>query len=191
MFSLFSQRKSKNQIAQFLYDSIVHQSRQTFFYYDLGVPDTVDGRFDLILLHSFMVLNRFEREGRKADVLMQALFDCLFVDMDRSLREMGVGDLSVPKHMKRMMRAFKGRILAYEEALQKPNDLEAVLRRNLYGTVEGIDSGVLEIIIRYLQANIENLRKQPWDDLGHGRISFIVVDYEEKDRTKSYTGMVA
>ena len=93
------------------------QARQPVFYESYGVPDSVDGRFEMIALHCYLLMRRLQAAGDKA--LSQKLFDIFFVSMDQSLREMGVGDLAVPKHMKRMMNGFNGRADGYEQALNK------------------------------------------------------------------------
>ncbi len=95
---------------------IVTQAREPLFYRDLGVPDTVDGRFDLLVLHLWMVLRRIKPTQDGAD-LSQALFDHFCDDMDANLREMGVGDLAVPKRMQAFGEAFYGRAAAYDLAL--------------------------------------------------------------------------
>lgn len=109
-------RAARRERGDKLYAAIVAQARSESFYRDCGVPDTVDGRFDLIVLHTYIVLDRLRAEGEAGRKLSQQLFDTLFDDMDRSLREMGVGDLSVGKHVKRMASGFYGRMKAYDEA---------------------------------------------------------------------------
>ena len=99
-----------------IYGMIVTQAREPLFYRDFGVPDTVNGRFDLLLLHLWLVLRRLKSvEGGAA--LSQALFDHFCNDMDDNLREMGVGDLTVPKRMQAFGEAFYGRTAAYDLAL--------------------------------------------------------------------------
>src|SRR5712672_4439400 len=99
-----------------IYGMIVTQAREPLFYRDLGVPDTVNGRFDLLVLHLWMVLHRLKSMEGAAE-LSQALFDHFCDDMDANLREMGVGDLAVPKRMQAFGEAFYGRAAAYEQAL--------------------------------------------------------------------------
>jgi cytochrome b pre-mRNA-processing protein 3 len=99
-----------------IYGMIVTQAREPLFYRDLGVPDTVNGRFDLLLLHLWMVLRRLKPMAGGVD-LSQALFDRFCDDMDANLREMGVGDLTVPKRMQAFGEAFYGRAAAYDLAL--------------------------------------------------------------------------
>jgi cytochrome b pre-mRNA-processing protein 3 len=99
-----------------IYGMIVTQAREPFFYRDLSVPDTVNGRFDLLVLHLWVVLRRLKSvEGQMG--LAQALFDRFCDDMDDNLREMGVGDLTVPKRMQAFGEAFYGRTAAYDLAL--------------------------------------------------------------------------
>jgi cytochrome b pre-mRNA-processing protein 3 len=101
-----------------IYGMIVTQAREPLFYRDLGVPDTVNGRFDLLVLHLWMVLQRLKpaEDGAR---LCQALFDRFCDDMDANLREMGVGDLTVPKRMQAFGEAFYGRVAAYDLALSQ------------------------------------------------------------------------
>ena len=99
-----------------IYGMIVTQAREPLFYRDLGVPDTVNGRFDLLVLHLWLVLRRL-RPIPGGVGLSQALFDRFCDDMDANLREMGVGDLTVPKRMQAFGEAFYGRWAAYDLAL--------------------------------------------------------------------------
>jgi len=99
-----------------IYGMIVTQAREPLFYRDLAVPDTVNGRFDLLVLHLWMVLRRI-RSADGAVNVSQALFDHFCDDMDANLREMGVGDLTVPKRMQAFGEAFYGRAAAYDLAL--------------------------------------------------------------------------
>src|SRR5258707_4701905 len=99
-----------------IYGMIVTQAREPLFYRDLGVSDTVNGRFDLLILHLWMVLRRL-RPMQGGEGLAQALFDRFCEDMDANLREMGVGDLTVPKRMQAFGEAFYGRAAAYDLAL--------------------------------------------------------------------------
>jgi len=99
-----------------IYGMIVTQAREPLFYRDLGVPDTVNGRFDLLLMHLWLALRRL-KSVEAGSGLSQALFDHFCNDMDDNLREMGVGDLTVPKRMQAFGEAFYGRTAAYDFAL--------------------------------------------------------------------------
>ena len=99
-----------------IYGMIVAQAREPLFYQSLGVPDTVNGRFDMVVLHLWMVLRQLKRLGDTSN-LAQALFDRFCSDMDHNLRELGTGDLAVPKRMQEFGEAFYGRSAAYDLAL--------------------------------------------------------------------------
>ncbi len=99
-----------------IYGMIVTQAREPLFYRDFGVPDTVNGRFDLLLMHLWLVLRRL-KSADGGQELSQALFDHFCADMDDNLRELGVSDLKVPKRMQAFGEAFYGRTAAYDLAL--------------------------------------------------------------------------
>ena len=132
-----SQRRAR---AEALYAAIAAQARQPQAYRDHGVPDTLDGRFDSLCLHVFLVIRRLGREGPEETELARDIYDVLFADMDRALREMGVGDLGIARRVQQMAEALNGRIKAYGTALDAgdsaPELLASALRRNLYGTVD-------------------------------------------------------
>jgi cytochrome b pre-mRNA-processing protein 3 len=112
------------------YEAIVAAARHPLFYADWNVPDTLDGRFDMISLHAFLVLDRLKGEEQ---AFRQALVDELFADMDRSLREMGVGDISVGKKVRKMAEVFYGRVAAYNQALAgEDGALAAAIARNIF-----------------------------------------------------------
>ncbi len=118
-----------------LYGAIVAQARSPAFYRDYCIADTVDGRFELILVHLVLVLRRLSRE-EVLRPLGQETFDLFCTDMDRNLREMGISDLKVPKEMERIGTAFYGRKAAYDAALEASADdgLLAALHRNVYAS---------------------------------------------------------
>ena len=121
--------------AERAYGLVVEQARRPEFFMAIGVPDTLDGRFELICLHAFLYLHRLKDEQTPAAALAQRFFDTMFADFDRSLREIGTGDLSVGRQVKRMAEAFYGRIRAYEDGLAGGDaELSAALARNLFGT---------------------------------------------------------
>ncbi len=172
---LFRQRNGENQ-ARNLYLTIVDQARRADFYSDCGVPDSIDGRFELVALHAFLVLHRLKRDNDRTAQLAQRLFDILFRDMDASLRELGVGDLSVGPRIKVMAKGLYGRIAAYEAGLDAwpeagPEPLMGALRRNLYGTVEP-SVPTLQVMAGYVRREAANLAAQGVDALIEGRVSF-------------------
>ena len=138
-----------------IYGMIVTQAREPLFYQDLGVPDTVNGRFDLLLAHLWMVLRRLRRLGDGQDIAQetaQALFDHFCADMDANLREMGVGDLAVPKRMQAFGEAFYGRSAAYDLALT--DSREALAQAFCKNILEGRDIDNARRLAAYAQAAI-------------------------------------
>ena len=89
-----------------LYFALLQQARHAVFFRDWGVPDTVDGRFDMIVLHAMLVIRRLRQGGAEGQAVAQEMFDRMFLDFDRSLRELGVGDMSIGKQIKKMGKAF-------------------------------------------------------------------------------------
>ena len=173
MFS-FPGRNSARDAVDLAYHRIVEQARQPVFFTDYGVPDTVDGRFELICLHAFLYFHRLKEDRPRASRFSQGLFDRIFADFDRSLREMGVGDLSVGTHVKRMARAFYGRVLSYQAGLAEDDSvLASALARNVFGTAsEGeIAAGAMAA---YVRASVSGLCRQPAEELLAGRVSFEV-----------------
>ncbi|MGJ5179400.1 ubiquinol-cytochrome C chaperone family protein [Bradyrhizobium oligotrophicum] len=131
-------RPSPRRTIEPIYGAIVAQTREPLFYRHLNVPDTVDGRFDLLILHLWLVLRRLRGGGAE---LSQALFDRFCDDMDDNLREMGVGDLTVPKRMQKFGEAFYGRTAAYDLAWSESEArLAEALQKNILNG-EHPDSG--------------------------------------------------
>lgn len=156
-----------------LYTGLVEQSRKPEFYSYCGVPDTLDGRFDVLVLHVFMVLERLAGQGGREDALAQALFDHFFGEMDVNLREMGVGDLSVGKKVKQMAEAFYGRAQAYRDGLAAGGreELAAALRRNLFRSTTP-DDAQIDAMAAYLRREIVAMTAIPLEDLLAARIRF-------------------
>ena len=154
-----------------VYSVIVAQSRQPRFYADWLVPDTVTGRFDMISLHLALLFRRLRAEAGERKDFSQAVFDLFFKDMDRSLREMGVGDLGVPKKIQKMGSIFFGLLAALNEAMDR-NDavaLEAVLARNIF---DGADNPHARALADYLIVEDRALAGQPVEAITGGAISF-------------------
>jgi cytochrome b pre-mRNA-processing protein 3 len=171
IFEMF--RPSRHvEAGQELYRALVAQARRTEFYIACGVPDTVDGRFDMIALHASLLLRRLKRDQMKTALLSQAVFDAMFYDMEHNLREMGVGDLVVGKRVKGMVKMFYGRLSAYEEGLAEGNGvLIEALRRNLFRKGEPRSRDVA-VMASYLQREATSLDGQPAAQLLAGKISF-------------------
>jgi cytochrome b pre-mRNA-processing protein 3 len=170
IFRLF-RRTPREEIIASLYGTIVAQARVPAFYRIYGVPDTVNGRFEMVLLHAVLLLRRLEREAGPGRDLGQAIFDRFCRDMDESMREMGVGDLAVPRKMRRIGEAFYGRQRAYRAALAASDDdpLVAALGRNVFaGTTE---PGARRLAT-YVRAAVNRLAAQ--HEIGRGEVVFPV-----------------
>lgn len=128
-------RQAPRGTIEAIYGMIVTQAREPIFYRDLGVPDTVNGRFDLLLLHLWLLLRRLgtvQSAPSGATELSQALFDRFCEDMDDNLREMGIGDQTVPKRMRAFGEAFYGRVQAYDQAIEGGGEaLAAAICKNI------------------------------------------------------------
>ncbi len=185
------QRAGERERARALYIAAVEQARRPGFYTDCGVADSVDGRFDLIVLHVFLVIRALRRAAEPGKRLSDLIFKIMMDDMDMNLREMGVGDLRVGKRVKSMARAFYGRAAAYDSAFNADRDgaaatsdgagdgagdgdeegLEAALRRNIYGAEEP-QPGEIERLLRYVRGAEEALAGQPHEALLAGEAAF-------------------
>ncbi len=178
-FERFSQRISglfrptaRQMVANGLYNTIVAQARHPSFYRDADVADTLDGRFDMIILHAFVVMHRLRDAGENGQVVSQALFDEMFADMDRSLREMGVGDMGIGRRVRAMGKAFLGRVEAYQTALDEGGDqLNVAIMRNLYRD-DGLPHEGAARMGDYVRAKIDLLAMQPLPALMEGKVDF-------------------
>lgn len=154
-----------------LYDAVVEQARMPAFYADFGVADHLEGRFDLLVLHLHLVVRRLSAtDDPAARKMAQALFDTFFHDMDRTLRAMGVGDMSVGKKVKDMIRAYYGRCAAYEEALAGDGDLTAAIVRNVYQDAPAARQA--PALAAYVARAREGIDATPVDVLMRGDVSF-------------------
>ena len=156
-----------------LYGAIVTQARNPRFYESYGVPDTVLGRFDLIVLHLALVLRRLRVGEAAAPNLAQGLFDAFCRDMDHNLREMGISDQGVPRQMRRVGEAFYGRAQAYDAALAQENN-EALVRtllRNIYAGVA--EPGVAaDRLAAYVRQTVKHLEARAFGELARGVVGF-------------------
>ncbi len=171
MLSWFRPRHDRKSVAR-VYEQVVDQARHPEFYRTLEVADSLDGRFDMVVLHMILVLRRLKGRCAKADAFAQALFNHMFVDMDQSLREIGVGDLGVGRRVKQMGEAFQGRVVAYEQALDGGQDgLERALLRNVYRG-ETPDGDAPARLARYVRAVDDGLLKCSVSKIVNGKIRF-------------------
>lgn len=171
ILSLFKRKASRNSVRA-VYGSIVAAARHEKPYAEWGVPDSVDGRYDMITLHAVLVLERLSDGDEAAQAFAQALTDEVFADMDRSLREMGVGDLSVGKKVRRMAEMFYGRAQAYRPLLQAADQagLAEALARNVFAGVEKPDGAGR--LAAYALAALADLQERPIGPILSGTVVF-------------------
>jgi cytochrome b pre-mRNA-processing protein 3 len=177
-----------NTTATALYVAIVQQARQLKFYQDYQVADTLDGRFDMVALHTCLVLRRLRNEHEQTKDLSQAVFDLMFADMDQNLRELSIGDTGVAKRIKKMASGFYGRLAAYDLSLNmKPEtasveELKKVIVRNIYrNTVMSEDS--VDAMAHYIIRQATALEQQQLGMLMDGNIEFIMPNFENRDQS--------
>lgn len=172
IFNLFRKNTATEPVLA-IYSAIVAQSRQPVFYAEWLVPDTVTGRFDMISLHMALLFRRLRSETGRSKDFSQSVFDLFFRDMDRSLREMGVGDLGVPKRIQKMGNIFFGLLAALSEPMDRNDSqaLEAVLSRNIF---DGAVGSNVEALAAYLLRQDRALMSNTAGDIVAGRIVFEV-----------------
>jgi cytochrome b pre-mRNA-processing protein 3 len=171
MFGFWKRRKANQALFDALYASLTDASRQPAFYTMAGVPDTVEGRFDLLTLHAILVLERLKQLPPPADDFAQDFVDDLFNRFDAALREMGVGDISVPKRMKRIASHFMGRAKAYNEALALGDEaMAASLARNVFGDANRLEGG--RDLNRYVNAVRQTLSYADFSTISSAAIAW-------------------
>jgi len=156
-----------------LYTASVAAARDPLYFARLGVPDTLDGRFDLVGLFVALLIHRLRTHPAPGPALAQATFDAMFADMDFNLREMGVGDLSVAKRMRDMWEAFHGRAMAYEAPLAAGDlqALEEALARNVWRGAA--PAGAAHALAVAAMAQDRVLQSQALADLAAGQVHFL------------------
>ncbi len=172
-FPRFFKDSAVKNAAHRIYLLSVEQSRLPAFYIHCGVADTPDGRFDMIALHTVLILRRLKRDGDVTADLAQEIFDLMFADMDQNLREMGVGDMGVGKRVKGMAQGFYGRLAAYDAALEASDseELMAALRRNLFRKIFPEDSQVAAVA-EYMRRESASMDTQTTQSFLAGRVVF-------------------
>lgn len=163
---------------QQLYDAIVAQARQPGFYRDLGVPDSMEGRFEVIVLHIVLALERLHREGDVGQRLGQIVLERLIADMDDALRQIGIGDMGVPRRVQRAAAAVSERARDYAPAVE-PDRLEKALLEHIYALPEAAASAsatYAKALASYMHASRKVLAGISSDDVRAGRLAFADVD---------------
>lgn len=158
------------------YGRLMTQARHPDFYRRLKVPDTLDGRFDLLALHLFLLFHRLRAEGGICRPWMRALLELVMDEFDTCVRELGVGDPGVGRRVQAMAFGINGRFAAYHQGVTAAGDggaaLEAALENNLYGTVPTPGAAAIADMTAYIGAAIAALARQPTVRLLAGEIDF-------------------
>ncbi len=167
-----SRRQARKETIQRLYGAIVAQSRLPSFYLDYAVPDTVEGRFDLLALHVHLVFRRLAAGGGQAKETAQQVFDYFISDMDAAVRELGTGDMKVHKKMRDLGEAYYGRANAYDAALKETDNtaLVAALERNVHGGSAADGAG--NRLAHYVRETAAALDRQDAGEIAGGALSF-------------------
>ncbi len=171
ILGLFRRRDPNAALVDGLYLALSDASRRPGFYADLGVPDTVEGRFDLLTLHAYVALRRLKALPPPAGDLAQDLVDAIFRHFDMALRELGVGDISVPKRMKDLAGAFYGRGKAYEQALGDDAALVEALSRNLFAGRPSV-AAAPALMASYVRSAIASLDGADFEAFVTARLPF-------------------
>lgn len=170
---LFGRERARNrQIIDALYAAIVAAARRETFFSEWQVPDTPLGRFEMLSLHMFLLQHRLRGETGPARDIAQELIDDFFTEVDHSLRELGIGDVGVPKRMKKLARMYYGRTLAYGAAIEAGDraELAAALARNIRPEAAAWPQAPM-LAAHVLQA-VSALASQPVDDICAGTLVF-------------------
>ena len=157
--SYFITRHQERNLIDSIYQKIVDVSRNKVFYTKLNVPDTLDGRYDLLTLFSIILTFSLSRSGEKGVKLSQLLFDKIFLDLDLSLRELGAGDAGVHLKIKNMVRSYMGRQKVYCECFENEDykNLEKGITRNVYRNVNKYNYEP-KLLVKYCKKCINEFR---------------------------------
>jgi cytochrome b pre-mRNA-processing protein 3 len=164
--------RRRNPDAAKLYGAIVAQARLPVFYQSLEVPDTLEGRFLTLSLHLFAVLHRLKREGPVASSLAQDLTDRFTADMETVLREIGVGDLGIPKRMRKLAASSAAVLQAYEDALPAGEAAVATTLGQVLPQDRRPSEAATRRLAHYLLASVRHLDAQSVAALDAGQVQF-------------------
>ena len=158
-------RQSRSRRIAALYGRLIAASRQPGFYENLQVPDTIEGRYEMLVVHCYLVLRRLHALGRPAIWVSQSLFEFMLDDLDRSAREIGVGDMGIAKQMKRLGKGFYGRAAAYDSALNACDSLQlaTALARNVLDS--DVASQAAQGLTVYVQAADRHMQQFTLEEL--------------------------
>ena len=181
----FKSKKIKKSFIHLTYQNIIKRSRSKFFYLNLEIEDNFESRFDIIILHSFIIFYYFKKIHNHKSEFAQLLFDYMFKDFDNNLREMGFGDIAVNKKMKVFISAFYGRISQYSKGINelqvegKNTILYRAIINNLYKG-KSMNENYLDFYTEYIVKNIKMFSlKKEIENMENG-FQFIDLPSEEK-----------
>jgi len=175
MFRWFAGRAARKEAAEKIYDAIVAQSRNPAFYIRCSVPDTLSGRFDMLVIHMFVVLQILKLGGREGQLLAQEIVEAFIREMDTMVRDLGVSDRNVPKEVRKIAQLFYGQLLAYSTALQR-NDAKGLAGEvwKSFQSAEGSNGAPVaaDAISTYINQSIKSIQEMPLNMLLQGNIRF-------------------
>lgn len=163
MLNLLRKSGARKHKGQLLHDGLVTRSREAVFFRDFAVADTIDGRFDMVVLHAWLALSALKAAGLHEEA--QGLTDAIFIGFDEAMREQGAGDMGLSRKMKAFANAFYGRVGAYGQAKDE-NELAAALARNLWRGAEVDDRA--RALAAYAWAAKDSLKQSLPDALDFG-----------------------
>jgi cytochrome b pre-mRNA-processing protein 3 len=160
-----------------IYGAIVTQARQPDFYLNLAVPDTPVGRYELVVLHLFLVLERLRAGPDEGQILSRVLIETFVTDMDDSLRELGTGDLAVGRKVKRAAAGLYERSADYRAALAAADETELAraLGKHLPRATDDADEGMNRVLARYMKRASAELAGLPVEQILSGEVVFPAV----------------
>lgn len=175
MFRWFAGRAARKDAAEKIYDAIVAQSRNPGFYIHCSVPDTLSGRFDMLVIHMFIVLQILKIGGREGQLLAQEIVEAFIREMDTMVRDLGVSDRNVPKEVRKIAQLFYGQLLAYSTTMQR-NDMVG-LAEEIWKSFQSAEAAseqpvAADSLAKYIQQSIKNIQEMPLNMLLQGNIRF-------------------
>jgi cytochrome b pre-mRNA-processing protein 3 len=167
-------RRANRRLIDQLHGKIVAASRRPALYVELGAPDSYDGRFEMVTLFAGLVLRRLTKLPGIGAELADELVDSVFQHFEVALREIGIGDVGVPKRLKRMAEAFYGRNRAYGRGLDEPDwdGLAQALARNVYGVGDVALAPNACRLAQLVRATAEALDRTPLETFARGEVEF-------------------
>jgi cytochrome b pre-mRNA-processing protein 3 len=174
MFRWFAERSARREAAEKIYDAIVAQSRAPIFYMRGGVPDTLFGRFDMLVIHRFIVLQNLRKlGGREGELLGRDVIEAFIREMDSMVRDLGVGDLQVPKEVGRIANVFFAQLTVYIDATEKrdPRALADAVRKSFQAADAKVRVADVELT-NYIIESIKQIGGMPLNLLLQGNIMF-------------------